>query len=110
MLMLFIRLHDLEEQVNKLVGEHTKLQQEAEDGNKVVAELEEMKKLYEQTKLEMEQFKALPRAKLFRPLKSGSMLDSYRERIDFTTIALKSTGSKFLEGLQIKFMLSISVY
>lgn len=91
------RLHDLEEQVKKLVSEHTKLQQEGEDGKKAVAKLEELKKLFEQTKIEMEQIKALPRSKIFRPLKSGSMLDSYRERIDFTTIALKSTNSKFLE-------------
>lgn len=91
------RLQELEEQVAKLVGERTKLQQDAEDGQKIVSELEELKKIHEQSKMEMEQLMALPRAKIFRPLKSGSMLDSYRERIDFTTIALKSTGSKFLE-------------
>lgn len=91
------RLNDLEEQVTKLMNEHTKLQQEAGEGKKAVAELEELRKIHEQAKVEMEKLKALPRAKIFRPLKSGSMLDSYRERIDFTTIALKSTGSKFLE-------------
>lgn len=92
------------------MGEHTKLQQEAEDGKKAVSELEELKKVYDQTKTEMEQIKALPRAKLFRPLKSGSMLDSYRERIDFTAIALKSTGSKFLEGLFAYFYIHYYCY
>jgi hypothetical protein len=101
-----------------MVKEHAKLAQEAEDGNKMLAELEELKKLHELAKVEMEQLKALPRAKIsflfvyflsfnfifddgkiFRPLKSGSMLGAYRDKIDFTTIALKSTGSKFLEGI-----------
>ena len=48
------------------------------------------------------------KVKIFRPLKSGSMLDSYRERIDFTTIALKSTGSKFLEGIPPPSLLPLS--
>eukprot|EP00026_Physarum_polycephalum_P001890 Phypoly_transcript_01893.p1 GENE.Phypoly_transcript_01893~~Phypoly_transcript_01893.p1 ORF type:complete len:964 (+),score=247.70 Phypoly_transcript_01893:126-3017(+) len=91
------RLQELEAHVSRLVAEQARLVQEAENGKKVVAELEELKKLYEQARLEMEQLKALPRAKIFRPLKSGSMLSAYRDKIDFTTIALKSTGSKFLE-------------
>ena len=46
-----------------MVKEHTKLAQEAEDGKKTVAELEELKKSYEMAKVEMEQLKAL-RAKI----------------------------------------------
>lgn len=92
------RLHDLEEQATKMVQENAKLAQEAKDGKNALAESEELKKLNEQMKLEIDQLKLHPRSKIFRPLKSGgSILGAFRERIDFTTIALKSTGSKFLE-------------
>jgi kinesin family protein 5 len=92
------RLHDLEEQATKMVQENAKLAQEATDGKKALTETEELKKLNEQMKLELDQLKLHPRSKIFRPLKSGgSILGAFRERIDFTTIALKSTGSKFLE-------------
>jgi predicted nucleic acid-binding Zn-ribbon protein len=91
------RLHDLEEQVSKMVKEHTKLAQEAGDGKKAQAELEELHKVTEQMKVEIEQLKLHPRSKIFRPLRAGGVLGAFRERIDFTTIALKSTGSKFLE-------------
>jgi len=81
-----------------MLKEHAKLAQEAADGQKATAELSDLKKLVEQMKVEIEQLKMHPRAKIFRPLKSGGgVLGAFRERIDFTTIALKSTGSKFLE-------------
>ena len=62
--LTIFRLQDLEGQVSKMVEEHAKLAQEAEDGKKAVAELDELKKLHDLTKVEMEQLKALPRAKI----------------------------------------------
>lgn len=86
-----------------MVREQAKLINEAEAGKQAVQECLDLKASQEELLQEIErlQKRSTRLARIFRPLKSktDSILDGYREKIDFATVSLKSTGSKYLQGM-----------
>jgi chromosome segregation ATPase len=59
---------------------------------------EELEKKFKRLEEDYERMRMRPGNKIFRPVGAGSMLDAFREKVDFEKIKLRPTSSKFLEG------------
>eukprot|EP01112_Ceratiomyxa_fruticulosa_P005719 TRINITY_DN1656_c1_g1_i1.p1 TRINITY_DN1656_c1_g1~~TRINITY_DN1656_c1_g1_i1.p1 ORF type:complete len:971 (-),score=251.91 TRINITY_DN1656_c1_g1_i1:220-3132(-) len=95
------RIKEVETELANMVKEQFNLKALVEELSKreVAASksIQERDLTIQDLKLENQQLLLRPRGRIFKPLKNKSILEAFEQKIDFSTIALRTTGSRYLD-------------